>query len=116
MVNHPPESKLGSPIGFGSISLIVIGVVMIIIGMIFLIIYQNQDKPWWVWTLLIVGIAFGLLGAIILVFWLSYKPDTSDLCYTKKIIDTSDQYPPEQSTILPNTSYSKRYYGQESLY
>lgn len=94
MAYHAPESKLGSPIGFGCISLIVIGVVMIIIGMIFLIIYQNQDKPWWVWIVLIVGIAFGLIGALILVFWLSYKP--SPPCYSKPISKDNDTFDSEE--------------------
>jgi hypothetical protein len=105
---HPPESKLGSPIGFGSISLIVIGVVMIVIGIIFMIIYQNQDKPWWVWAILIIGIAFGLLGAVILVFWLSYKPKNEELCYSKpKTIET---YPSQQYY-----DGSQRYYPKIAL-
>jgi energy-coupling factor transporter transmembrane protein EcfT len=122
---HVPESKLASPLGFGGISLIVIGVVMIIIGMVFLIIYQNQDKPWWVWTILLIGIAFGLFGALILVFWLSYKPNSEEFCskiitsdsdYSLiPIIDNSDNTPQPYYSSRPPYDGSQRYYVTRSI-
>jgi len=66
-------SGLSSPLGIAGIIFIIIGIIMALVGIILLIINQNNEKPWYIWLLLVVGIALGIAGGIMLAIALSQK-------------------------------------------
>jgi hypothetical protein len=68
-------SSLTSPLGITGIILLIIGLLMLIIGVVFLIIESSTSKGWYVWTLLIGGIIFLLIGGILLAVALS-RPES----------------------------------------
>lgn len=65
---------LSSPLGVAAIILIIVGVVMAVIGVILLLVNQNQPKPWYIWLLLIGGLVLGIAGGIMLAIALSQHP------------------------------------------
>jgi len=67
-------SGLSSPLGIAAILFIIIGIIMAVIGVILLIVNQNQSKGWFIWFLLIGGIVLGIAGGIMLAVALSVKP------------------------------------------
>ena len=68
-------SGITSPLGIFALVLLIIGVIMAIIGIIFIIARQNQTKDWWIWTLLIGGLVLAIFGGILLaVAMASYEP------------------------------------------
>ena len=64
-------SGLSSPLGIIGIILIIIGIIMAVVGIILLIVNQNNEKPWFIWFLLIGGIVLGIIGGILLAIALS---------------------------------------------
>lgn len=70
-------SGLSSPLGITSLVLLIIGFFMIVAGIGFLIYKSNQPKPWYVWTLLGVGIVFMLIGGVLFAIAMSRKPVTT---------------------------------------
>lgn len=64
-------SGLSTPLGIASIILVVVGIIMAIVGVILLIIYQNTEKPWYIWFLLITGVVLGIAGGIMMAIALS---------------------------------------------
>ena len=67
------ENLLTTPLGTASILMMIIGFVLTITGIILLIGSQNKPKGWYLWFLLILGIAMLVIGSILLVVLLSRK-------------------------------------------
>jgi len=66
-------SALTSPLGIFALVLLIIGVIMTIIGIIFIIARQNQTKEWWIWTLLIGGLVLAIFGGILMAVALATR-------------------------------------------
>jgi uncharacterized membrane protein HdeD (DUF308 family) len=66
---------LATPLGIASIILIVVGIIMIIIGIILLLAYQNKEKPWYIWFLLVAGVVIGIAGGVMLAIALARYED-----------------------------------------
>lgn len=47
---------------------LVIGLLMLIIGLIFLVINRTQPKPWYSWTLVLVGLFFTVIGGVMALY------------------------------------------------
>lgn len=75
-------SGVTSPLGIFAIVILIIGIMMAIIGIIFVISRQNQTKDWWIWTLLIGGLVMAIFGGILLaVAMASYEtPPVVEAC------------------------------------
>jgi hypothetical protein len=66
-------SGLSTPLGTAGTILLITGVVVTVVGVIFLIIYQNEVKPWWVWVLVILGIILSIIGGVMMAIALSHE-------------------------------------------
>jgi len=75
------SSQFSSPIGISSLLFMIFGILFAVLGIIFLLIYQNQSKPWYIWLFLIVGLVFGIIGGILLSITLAKE------CKPVKVID-----------------------------
>lgn len=64
-------SGLSSPLGVGSILLLIIGISMAIAGIVLIIQNQNKPKPWFIWLLLIGGNFLAFAGSVLLAIALS---------------------------------------------
>src|SRR5579872_6409226 len=66
---------LSSALGIAGLFFIVIGIIMAIIGIVFLVINQNQTVPWWIWFLLVGGVVLGIAGGIMLAVAFASPPE-----------------------------------------
>lgn len=87
---------LASPLGIASVILIVIGIVMAVIGIILLLAYQNKEKPWYIWFLLVAGVVVGIAGGVMLAIALARYEDAE-----KHIIVHTQTLPTVATTTTP---------------
>lgn len=64
---------------------------MAAIGIILLIVNQNNSKPWYIWFLIIGGIIVGIIGGILLAFALS-SPAYTTCCPQPQVVRAPVQY------------------------
>lgn len=100
---------LSSPLGVAGVLLIILGIIMAVVGVIFLIAMSTQSKPWWTWFLLIGGIIMGIIGGILLAIALSQ----SAVVVTPTAPIPAPQAP--QYVVSP-THYTHAYHGQPTHY
>jgi len=67
-------SGLSSPVGISGVVFIAMGIILCLVGVILLVVNQNGAKAWYMWTLAILGIILGIVGAIMLAFALLETP------------------------------------------
>lgn len=97
---------LSSPLGIIGIILIIIGIIMTIIGVILLITNQNNQKPWYIWLLLIGGIVIGIMGGIFLAIALSYR---STVVATKVVTQPVQPMVVSQPVLAPQPVMTTQY-------
>jgi len=71
-------SGLSTPVGTVGTILLISGVVFAIVGTIFLILYQNEEKPWWVWFLVVTGIILSIIGGVMMAVSLAHSQCESE--------------------------------------
>lgn len=99
-------SGITSPLGIFALVLLIIGVIMAIIGIIFIIARQNQTKEWWIWTLLIGGLVLAIFGGILLaVAMATYEPPKPEVvpnaCAAPPMMLTPDHHGHLKATPAP---------------
>lgn len=101
---------LSSPLGITGIILIIIGIIMAIIGVILVVANQNQEKPWYIWLLLVGGIIIGIIGGILLAVALSRRPEVvSTTVYTQPV-----QYQQVQTVVARKNPCGQTEYVTET--
>lgn len=71
------KTGIASPLGIAGVVMIALGIILTLIGLIFLVVNQNGVKAWYMWFLVIVGILVGIVGSVCLAFAL--LPEQAEL-------------------------------------